>query len=190
MERPEFHFRAAWQKRSKLYVHCWIRSLDGLKPEIVVLDRASSEDELNRLEIENIAHFSILGCRLTNLTEGGEGVSGYRHTEETRALLSRQQLGTRRPQTSGDRHWLRRTGRPSPMKGRELPQSARDTLSEKLTGKRYPDRKGQAVLEVNSGLEFGQAAQAAKHFGVSKSTVSRCVSDGIERQGLLFRRFD
>lgn len=190
MERPEFHFRAAWQRHSKLYVHCWVRSLGGLEPEIVILDRTSSENELNRLEVENITHFSMLGCRLTNLTNGGEGISGYHHTDETRELLSRQQLGKKRPQTSGDRHWLRRTGQSSPMKGRALSESAKQTLSESLTGRRYENRKSKRVRELNSNLEFGQAVLAARHFGVSKSTVSRCVLDGQERQGLRFRRID
>jgi hypothetical protein len=35
-----------------------------------------------------ISYFLNIGCRLTNLTEGGEGTIGYHHTQESRKKMS------------------------------------------------------------------------------------------------------
>jgi hypothetical protein len=35
-----------------------------------------------------ISYFLKIGCRLTNLTEGGEGTVGYHHTQESRRKMS------------------------------------------------------------------------------------------------------
>lgn len=52
------------------------------------------KNELNELEIEYIdkykSHDSLHGF---NMTEGGDGGTGYRHTEETKRLLSEIQIG-------------------------------------------------------------------------------------------------
>jgi transposase len=67
---------------------------------------------------------------------------------------------------------------------------AKAKLSQSLSGRSYANRKGQRVRELKSGLEFGQAVQAAKHFGVSKSTVSRSIRQAVEITGLRFEALD
>lgn len=48
----------------------------------------SLDEELALLiEMELIDKYRRLNYKLTNLTDGGEGVSGYRHTKETKKLL-------------------------------------------------------------------------------------------------------
>lgn len=186
---------------------------------------------LNERERFWITHFRRQGHRLTNATDGGMGILGYRHTAEakakigeaknflgrshseesrrligeasreaqrdggfrrgvphspeTKARLAAAQLGSKRPGQSGVNHWTSRTGR-APNTGRAMTEEARARLSASMTGRSYPDRRGQRVRELNSGLEFDQAAKAAIHFGVSRSTVCRCVADGAERRGLRF----
>jgi hypothetical protein len=48
-------------------------------------------------EMELIDQFHRLGARLTNKTDGGEGPSGMRHTEEARRKISEAQRG--------EKHW-------------------------------------------------------------------------------------
>ena len=45
------------------------------------------EKVAHAIEIERIAYWRSLGIALTNRTDGGEGISGYAHTAETRARL-------------------------------------------------------------------------------------------------------
>jgi hypothetical protein len=51
-----------------------------------------SEDEAFALEIERIAHWRELGVLLVNWTDGGEGVSGLVHSEESKNKMSIGQL--------------------------------------------------------------------------------------------------
>ena len=57
----------------------------GYKSEIVY-DKLNEELALD-LEKELIAKYKSLNYKLCNLTDGGEGVSGYKHTTETKKLL-------------------------------------------------------------------------------------------------------
>ena len=52
------------------------------------------DEELSLLvEIELIDKYRKLGYKLVNLTDGGEGVSGYKHNEETKQLLGEKSKG-------------------------------------------------------------------------------------------------
>lgn len=49
-----------------------------------------SEENLKEEEIWWIAYLKSLGALLYNITNGGDGIPGYRHTEETKNLISQQ----------------------------------------------------------------------------------------------------
>ena len=73
LSRPKEHFRS-----NSLLVKCprssWIISLKniGLLPEIIIIDKCNKE-ELDYREIYWIKHLKNMGCKLTNLTDGGTG---------------------------------------------------------------------------------------------------------------------
>lgn len=52
-----------------------------------------SEQDAFQLEKERIAFWRSSGADLTNLTNGGEGISGFRHSDETRKKLSEMNKG-------------------------------------------------------------------------------------------------
>ena len=69
----------------------WIAKLAslGLQPEIVVLQTFDSGDGLDTAERQWIAiGRAALRKRLTNITDGGDGVSGLAHSAEARAKMS------------------------------------------------------------------------------------------------------
>ena len=70
---------------------CWIRSLivRGCKPVITIIDSALSEAELNQLERLYIIVLRMLGTDLVNATDGGDGSSGFKHSREARAAMSK-----------------------------------------------------------------------------------------------------
>jgi hypothetical protein len=52
------------------------------------------DEELSFLiEIERISQLRELGFKLCNLTDGGDGTSGYKHTKEGLAKMSESQIG-------------------------------------------------------------------------------------------------
>ena len=61
--------------------------IDKFKKEIIC--ECCNQKELNKKEKYWIAYFrSICFCTMYNVTDGGEGLSGYVHTEETKKKLS------------------------------------------------------------------------------------------------------
>jgi len=75
LKRPKTHLNPSTYNKSNTYVYCWIKSLvkENLQPEIMVIDECSSYIELQDLEIFYINYFKAIGCKLTNLREGGLG---------------------------------------------------------------------------------------------------------------------
>ena len=102
--------------------------------------------------------------------KSGRGNGGYRHTEETKKLLAEQQLGSKRPDQSGDKHWTAR---------RES-----DPFLKK------PGVKGTRVVCENDGREFDSGIEAARFYGVSGSVVSRALEGCNNRKGLRFKRLE
>ncbi len=86
----------------------WVASLlrRGLEPNFSVLACCTSEEAALAAEIRMIALYTAAGFNLTNATSGGEGISGYKHTKETKEWLSLWNTA-------------RLTGKPSPKKGKK-----------------------------------------------------------------------
>lgn len=61
----------------------------GLEPCIEVLQEVEDAEALSKAERRWIAYFRDMGCPLTNLTDGGEGVWGRVNSPETRERMSR-----------------------------------------------------------------------------------------------------
>jgi len=60
---------------------------NGLEPEVRIIFEGMTEAEALALEIAWIALWRSQGQAVANITDGGEGVSGLVHSEETRALI-------------------------------------------------------------------------------------------------------
>lgn len=90
MKRPSEHFRAH-KLHKKCHKSSWIKSLavQGLQPEIIVLETLDSKDALSDAEMKWIAHLKAQGHPLTNHTVGGEGVSGWKHSPETKNKIGK-----------------------------------------------------------------------------------------------------
>jgi hypothetical protein len=84
------HIRYASSGGGNDHKSCWIKSLlnDCVKPEIHLLEEV--DGHFADAEREWISCFRHMKMRLTNLTEGGQGMWGYKreHSEETRQKIS------------------------------------------------------------------------------------------------------
>jgi group I intron endonuclease len=72
----------------------WIKSLLGnnKKPLIKILDEVP-QDDWKSWEVHYIDLYKSKGANLTNLTEGGQGGNGYKHTEESKKKMSNSKKG-------------------------------------------------------------------------------------------------
>ncbi len=81
-------------KKSKTLNHkIWNKSLSlGNIPEIILLEKCD-ENNINEVEKFWIEYFKFLGIKITNLTDGGEGVKGLIFTESHRFNLGKNRKG-------------------------------------------------------------------------------------------------
>ena len=99
--RYDRHLCEAAAYQSKRYVYCWIRSLldRGIEPEMTVLEVVNVsidllDEELCEFEKLYISDYKERGIKLCNLTDGGDGTLGHKHSEETKKKMAEKKLGT------------------------------------------------------------------------------------------------
>ena len=87
----------AWRfKRSRYYNNVVAKLLkNGHTVEVKILKEKMTEDEAFSLEMERICYWKSVGVRLTNLTDGGEGVRGKRHGRIMKSVLARPEVKAR-----------------------------------------------------------------------------------------------
>lgn len=142
-----------------------VNKCGGYYVEIIVSD---VDEELAHLaEIARIDQLRRIGVALTNLTDGGEGASGYRQDKETierraskmrgrkrpdiskrlsgvpkseehRKKLSLARTGMKHSQKSREKMSASRTGRPGPMRGKKHHETTKAKISAAVRGEKNP----------------------------------------------------
>lgn len=92
--RLAWHIQAA-KRGEKRWVYNWIRSLlsHGVSPIMRIIEHCSLDKEANDRESHWILLYRSYGVDLTNLTDGGGGIRGMKHSEETKAKIGRAHTG-------------------------------------------------------------------------------------------------
>jgi len=87
MLRPKSHRHKS--SSSQPHLKNWVRSLEakGIEYGIMVVQRCSSQEELNIAEINWIRAMRVAGCDLINKSSGGFGMSGFTHSESAKAKM-------------------------------------------------------------------------------------------------------
>lgn len=72
-------------------VKTWIKSLHfkELKPIMNIIDEFDTVEKAKQAEIGYIKLYKSVGANLKNLTLGGEGIVGYKHTKEDKEKISK-----------------------------------------------------------------------------------------------------
>jgi hypothetical protein len=157
------------RKRSKLWDNI-VAKHGGFSHEIVA--RFDAEEEAFAHERFLIAGLRVTGVRLANLTDGGDGPSGYRHTPETKAKISamfkgrvlsqdtRQKMSASRVGVpKSEAHIKSLTGRVFSLEHRMRLRGPKDKASQKAKREAYVARLPD-VLCVDLGLKFDSVAAA------------------------------
>ena len=135
LHRPRHHILSPNPKQT--YLYNWIHSLQAekLEAEIFVLERFSKPEDLAEAERYWIRTLRESGYRLTNLTDGGEGRLGVKHTEETKKRIS-----------------LANSGVNHGMYGRKLTQEAKDIIAAASRGRKHSDNTKQKLCQIRKGV--------------------------------------
>lgn len=170
MERPKSHSLPSHIEEDS---HCarWLRKLrdEGLACGVVVLEELPSAAELSHREVWWIAFARGWGLMLTNLTDGGEGNSGWVPSEQTRMRRSTALKGiTRTPEwrakiASALRGKPLSPERRAAMRGRggwHHTSEARDKIAEAASKQVWSDARRKAVSQRQSGHIHSQESRA------------------------------
>ncbi len=115
----------------------WIKTLVSArtKPQIIVFEQFTTEKEAIAAEIDLIAYYKFVGCRLTNLLSGGSGSSGRILSEHSRKKIGIASKARNKGRRFSDQH-KRRIARA--LRGRIVRLETRRKLSVARTGKPLP----------------------------------------------------
>jgi len=130
------------------------------------------------IEIDFIKHYGMEN--LCNMTDGGEGVSGRIHSEETKRKISLSNIGKLKPSIRGEKNHMHnpetKAKISAALKGRKAPWSAgiaksqevREKISKSKKGKPNPKIFGsnhfhsKKVVCVETGVVFGSGMDAVR----------------------------
>jgi hypothetical protein len=117
--------------------------------------------ELERKLISLIGRKDLNLGPLTNLTDGGEGLSGYKHTEEWKRENSKRNKGKH---TGKDNPMYGKKGKLHPSFGKKFPQISEQMkknnpmknpdISRKRSGKNHPMKKQKNKLKISGNNHY------------------------------------
>jgi group I intron endonuclease len=123
------------------------------------------EEDIKQLEVTLIAERKTMAPGGYNLTEGGEGSRGWKHSAETRKDMSEF-----------------RTGERNGMYGRKHSKETKEKIAEKAKGRKMPDefckrnsrpgsKNPRARRVLVDGKEYGCVKDAAEVVGIKAGTL-------------------
>jgi group I intron endonuclease len=174
----------AYKERSRNDYWKRIVAKHGYKVAFIAKDL--TEELAFLVEAETINLYKRLNIKLSNMTDGGEGASGYRHTEQHKQKMVGNQYGKLVKQNGfkGKTHsdeqkakWSEtRKGVTSPRKGVTLSDETRSKISQARIGMIVKKRRAltdEQVREIRVLLPQHSIAALARKYGVGESTIRR-----------------
>jgi len=119
--------------------------VDGLEPDFQILEEFASENDATEAETFWIAAFRSYGATLLNMTDGGEGSTGWIATAETRLKMI-ESSKTRRPVSEKTRQRMSaaQKGRTFTPEAIEKMRKAHANISPETRAKMSAAQKGKA----------------------------------------------
>lgn len=127
------HIYDAYRKHSRTHLGCWIRSLNGKRPRVLLLSKTDPKSWQSD-EIRIIQDARKRGENLTNASDGGEGVT---MTSEVRAKIRKSKLGARNPNYGKKLSIETRTRMSLARRGVPLSKAHRAALSAGRKGMKF-----------------------------------------------------
>jgi hypothetical protein len=154
----------AWQKsnRSKY----WNRVKDKYGLNVVIFKDNLSEKDAFDLEMKLISFIGVKN--LTNHTLGGEGTYGFKHSEETKAKISKSNKGKKGTNNGVKFSKETKMKISIALKGKKKSKAHAKAISEVMKGN---CNKGNKVLDTNTGIEYQSINKYCDEQGLNHTTV-------------------
>ena len=142
------------------------------KPILEVIDECDSNWE--ELEKYWIAQFKAWGFKLTNLTEGGQGGTGYKQTEEHKRNISEAKKASKRKLSEEQRQFISER-----MKNNQYSKGAVRTKEIKENLKLL---KSKPVLQYDKLGNFIKEFNSIKQASIETNTFSSSISNNLNNK--------
>jgi len=173
LKRLEIHLKDR-DNQIKSYKANWLRKIK-MEPRLIILQIVLFKQR-NLIEKFWIRYLRINGHRLTNMTDGGDGALGMKHSEESKRKMSINHMGI-----TGQKHSeetkrkisIARTGQKNSeeakkkMRGRKCSAKAKIKMSLAKKGKKFTEEHKRKISESNKGKNLGK-----KHSQKTKNKIS------------------
>ena len=161
------HGDRAWRtttgKRNRYYRNIAAKlARRGMCVEVRLVASSLNENNALKIEIERIAFWNTKGVKLANLTSGGEGIVGLKHSDATKEIIRekrRRQKISHSIETRakiGAANSIALKGRKNPehsarLKGRKLSPEHKSKISAGLMGRIVSDETRDKIRASNTG---------------------------------------
>lgn len=182
------------------YWHNIVEKHGGFDVEIVAENL--TEAEALRFEVTLIKGLRNSGASLCNLTDGGEGMSGFKHSKEAR---DRMKITNRGKAKSGHklseehRQKLRmaKLGKKQSVEhaqasararvGRTVSDETRQKISLALTGKPISEEHKRKLMKpvicLTTGEEFESVSAACLKYSLHRQNIAKCCNGRLKKTG-------
>jgi group I intron endonuclease len=194
LRRPRQHCQPYYlTKEGATYKSKWIRGLlaKGLKPQIVVIQKFTGSEYLCEAEVYWIRYFRGVGSPLTNLTDGGDGTVGYRHSTETRVRCGASNVGRLLSDETKSKISDALQKENHPLWGKHHTDAAKLKISSTrkkqelewaLNGERCSGRRAQQIADQN-GVVYPSIRGAARTLGIPYGSIHHVLHGRVKQVG-------
>lgn len=92
--RKRKHLESSVSKKRKTYFHSALRKYGNESFDWIILEEVECY-AIDEAECFWIAYFRSIGAELYNLTNGGDGLLGFKHSEETKRKIKSKLIGVK-----------------------------------------------------------------------------------------------
>lgn len=152
--RKNRHVKDALIRTSNIYFHNAIRKYGQQNFKWVVLEHCDSKEELDEIEFHYIKQYNSIKPYGYNLTFGGEGSFGYKHSDSIKKKMSEASF-------SSDRHVNR---------GKHLSKEWRGKISLSHIGVKLTEEHRRKMSESRKGRFAGEDSKCSRKFVITTPT--------------------
>jgi len=131
-----------------------------------------SEPESLKLEISTIEEYRRRGLKIINMTDGGDGTSGYTHTEEHKRMMSMALSGEKNP----------RYGKEGTRKGALVTPETIEKLRSSHLGKKLPEEQRKKIQKSTKKARQGIKTLGMTGKGHSEETKAKMRAKALGRK--------
>lgn len=151
----------------------------GMCAEVRLVSESLSEKEAHLVERERIAFWRASGTSdLCNMTDGGEGVSGLRHSTKSKALMTAKALGRAASEATRKKMSTAQTGRRHRLESRAKLSAAK---TGKPQGPHTPEHNAKIGAAVRGRVDPLETRLAKKEAALRRGPPSEAVKNKIAK---------